>query len=203
MIQIFDDLLSIEDQNKIEQEVLSQEYVSIDNLNSLKDNTSYENGLPILEQEGVMGEDIEGNLQSYLRKILKTTRSKSKVDFGPATRWKINKLSPIKDNSIDKWGVHVDSFAPHYSIIYYINDSDGDTVFYNDTLGDRFKEWMSILSNNKDFSYWKENKRVSPKKGRIVIFDGRIFHRSSYPTTQDRYILNFNVGISNKKLELI
>lgn len=203
MIQVFDNLLSVEEQNKIEQEVLSQEYFSLDNLYALKDKTSYEKGLPVLDQEGAMGESIVGELQSYLRKILKTTKSKSKVNFGPATRWKINKLSPIEDFSIDKWGVHVDQFEPHYSIIYYVNNSDGDTIFYNDTLGDRFNDWMNVLSEEKDLSYWSELKRVTPKKGRLVIFDGRIFHRSSYPTTQDRYVINFNVTSNNKKLGLI
>lgn len=201
MIQVFDDLFSIEDQNKIEQEVLSQKYNSINNLGALSKSIPNGSALPILPQNVSMGNTIKGPLQSYLRQILKLTKTKSKIHFGAAQRWKINKLSPIKDTSIDKWGVHVDKFTPHYSLIYYVNDSDGDTIFYDDTLGDRFKDWMKVLGEERDFSYWKESKRVSPKKGRLVIFDGRVFHKSSYPTIKDRYIINFNVLKTLKKRE--
>lgn len=203
MIKIFDNIFSPEDEDLIEQEVLSQKYNSINNLGALINSIPNGDTLPILPQDVSMGGDIKGPLQKYLRQILKLTKTKSKINFGAAKRWKINKLSPINDPSVDKWGIHVDNFKPHYSLIYYVNDSDGDTIFYNDTLGDKFEDWMSILGNNKDLSYWKENKRVSPKKGRLVIFDGRIFHKSTYPTTQDRYVINFNVEISPKNTTLI
>jgi hypothetical protein len=28
---------------------------------------------------------------------------------------------------------HIDSFFPHWNAIYYVNDSDGDTVIFNET----------------------------------------------------------------------
>ena len=37
-----------------------------------------------------------------------------------------------------------------------------------------------------------EIKRVSPKKGRIVFFEGSMYHCSSRPETKTRAILNFN-----------
>jgi len=193
MIQVFDNLLSPEDEDIILRETLSQKYVGVDNISPLKERITDTNSLPVLYQEALPGDGIKGPLQKYLKLILSVTKINSNINFGQAQRWKINKLSPTEDKSIDKWGLHVDQYEPHYSIIYYINDSDGDTVFYNDTLGDKFPNWMTLLGKDKDLSYWSELKRVSPKKGRIVIFDGRIFHRSSYPTTQDRYILNYNV----------
>lgn len=66
---------------------------------------------------------------------------------------------------------HVDLNFPHIVCLYYVNDTDGDTVFYE---GD------------------KEINRVTPKKGRCVIFDGRIYHASSTPTLNDRAIINYN-----------
>jgi len=198
MIQVFDNLLSPEDEDNILKEVLSQDYNNIDNLMVVKMKTSDSNTLPELPQDVITGFDIKGPLQKYLKLILNLTKTNSNINFGQAQRWKINKLSPVEDISIDKWGLHVDQYEPHYSIIYYINDSDGDTIFYNDTLGDQFTNWMDLLGKDKDLSYWSELKRVSPKKGRIVIFDGRIFHRSSYPTIQDRYIINYNVEYKNK-----
>ena len=60
----------------------------------------------------------------------------------------------------------------HKSCILYLNESDGDTCFYK-----------------KD----KIFKKVSPKKNRVVLFDGDIFHSSSKPVKhQHRIILNIN-----------
>lgn len=202
MIQIFDNLFTSEIEDKIEELALSQHYEDVDNLSYLKE-TNPQINLPLLFQEVAPGDKIKGELQPYLRKILRLTKENSNISFGNAKRWKINKLSPIEDPSIDKWGVHVDQLEPHYSIIYYVNDTNGDTIFYDNTLGDDYSKWTEILGINKDLSIFSEIKRVPPKKGRIVIFDGKIFHRSSYPTSKDRYIINFNVEYSNKSTSLI
>ena len=52
------------------------------------------------------------------------------------------------------------------------NDSDGDTVFFE-------KE--------------KVIKKVTPKKGRIVLFDGETLHSGGFPTDNPRCIVNFNI----------
>ena len=59
---------------------------------------------------------------------------------------------------------------PFYSLIYYVSDSDGDTVFYN-----------------KD----KEIKKVTPKKGKTVLFDGHLLHRGTKPINKTKILLNF------------
>ena len=67
--------------------------------------------------------------------------------------------------------VHVDIIdVPHISLLYYINESDGDTLFFKD------KEII---------------KRVSPKKNRLVISEGPIPHCSNNPiNTELRFVLN-------------
>ena len=67
---------------------------------------------------------------------------------------------------------HTDSKVPHWVCLYYVNDSDGDTVFFDD-------------DNN-------EIKRVSPKKGRIAFFDGSILHCGTPSDTRSRAVINFN-----------
>ena len=59
-------------------------------------------------------------------------------------------------------------------MIYYVTDTDGDTYFYND------KEGKDVI------------KQVSPKKGRMVFFEGNIWHSGSNTTKNLRIILNFN-----------
>jgi len=77
----------------------------------------------------------------------------------------------IKGN--EKKYMHLDLHHPHWVAIYYLNDVDGDTVLYEDD------EKTEIC-------------RVSPKKGRIVLFNGLIPHTGSYPTLDTRAIINYN-----------
>jgi hypothetical protein len=58
------------------------------------------------------------------------------------------------------------------SMIYYVNETDGDTHFFNENL--------------------KVIKKISPKKGRLLIFDSNILHSSSPPRKHDtRCVINF------------
>tara|TARA_Y100000289_G_C3880128_1_gene128196 strand:+ start:64 stop:750 length:687 start_codon:yes stop_codon:yes gene_type:complete len=84
---------------------------------------------------------------------------------------------------------HIDLFYPNsWNIIYYLNDTDGDTVIYDERSGDR-NEMDLILSKN----IWNIKKRVTPKKGRAVAFKGDLFHSSSYSKDKSRFIVNINV----------
>lgn len=69
---------------------------------------------------------------------------------------------------------HIDLNFPHIGLIYYINDSDGDTIFFED-------------------DYATQIKSVTPKKGRSVLFNGNIPHAAGIPTLGPRCIVNFNL----------
>ena len=57
--------------------------------------------------------------------------------------------------------------------LYYVNDSDGDTVFFDDTY--------NIV------------KRIKPEKGTVIIFDNRTLHASTNPSiSPKRMVINFN-----------
>jgi len=70
------------------------------------------------------------------------------------------------------WPPHQDLDSPHWVCLYYVNDSEGDTVFFDDSK--------------------KEIKRVSPKKGRIAFFDGTIYHAGTPSETNSRAVINFD-----------
>ena len=76
--------------------------------------------------------------------------------------------NPKKFNS--PHNIHVDYVTPHDVLLYYINDADGDTFFFDD----------------------QENviHRETPQKGKMIIFDGSIPHASSSPSEDFRFILN-------------
>lgn len=81
----------------------------------------------------------------------------------------------VNKNSIEPNSPHTDQDNPHMVGLYYPEDVDGDTVFYTDETGQT------------------ELARVSPKKGRMVIFDGATYHASSNPMQHSyRTTVNFN-----------
>jgi len=92
-----------------------------------------------------------------------------------------NKISRIRmglhtkiSNESKTFTPHTDSHKPHFVIIYYVNDSDGDTVFYG--AGNRSTEIC----------------RVSPEKNSAVFFDGSTHHAGSSPAKHARRIvINF------------
>lgn len=75
--------------------------------------------------------------------------------------------------------IHIDLNEPHYVLLYYINDSDGDTVLFED-------DKRTIIES------------VQPKKGRVIFFDGSIPHRGTMPLNNTRALINFNFKIKNE-----
>jgi hypothetical protein len=64
------------------------------------------------------------------------------------------------------------------SLLYYVSDSDGDTFLFNETHAD--KRPLSL------------RKRVSPKKGKALLFDSNTWHASSNPRDNPtRVVTNF------------
>jgi len=68
--------------------------------------------------------------------------------------------------------IHVDYQTPHLVLIYYVNTVDGDTLIYEN---DKIVE------------------RVSPKRGRCLLFDGSLQHTSTSPALGPRIIINNNI----------
>ena len=73
---------------------------------------------------------------------------------------------------------HVDFYQPHYNALYYVNDADGDTVIFNETFEDVSQAMLPAYTNEQRFTVAK---RVSPKKGRMIGFDGKRYHASMHP----------------------
>jgi hypothetical protein len=100
------------------------------------------------------------------------------------------KIERIRAGMFSKGGglhkPHVDYYVPHYTILYYVNDSDGDTYLFNE------------ISKSTDLSEYPESfsflERVSPRRGRAVIFNGLMYHSSSCPEyNSSRIAININL----------
>ena len=84
---------------------------------------------------------------------------------------------------------HVDRKENHLVILYYVKDSDGDTIIYQNRYQNKY---YSVMFPEKE-EETKELKRVSPKQGRVVIFDGAFYHTAEQPQKDVRLIINYNV----------
>ena len=109
-------------------------------------------------------EEIEKNTDLNLSERT-LYRAKSTIIFPPAKEQKQK-----SDIHIDYNEIEVDN------LLYYVNDSDGDTILYEN---DR----KTVM------------KRISPKAGRFVYFSGDIPHCASRPVENfKRMVININMS---------
>ena len=74
---------------------------------------------------------------------------------------------------------HRDFDFEHVVLLYYVNDSDGDTILFEDTT-DKLK-----IAH-----------RIQPKKNRLLVFDGNWLHSSSVPIKSEyRVVFNYDIEV--------
>lgn len=83
---------------------------------------------------------------------------------------------------------HVDYFFPHETIIFYLNDSDGDTRIFN--------EWSTFTGKGIPIGpeVYTTQTRITPKANRLLWFNGLQYHTASNPIESNRRaIININL----------
>jgi len=95
-----------------------------------------------------------------------------------------------KDSKINT--VHINQEIPHLVMIYYVNDCDGDTILYDKSVEDIPKKNL-IYPSSTEYPSLNIKHRITPKRGRILFFDGRTYHAPSTPTTGMRCIITLDL----------
>jgi len=85
---------------------------------------------------------------------------------------------PISSDKISVDTPHIDIKEDHFVMLYYVCDSDGDTIIYNEQI--------------KSETYTLQQ-RVTPKQGRVVLFDGSYYHTAEQPLNNIRCVVNYNL----------
>ena len=84
----------------------------------------------------------------------------------------------LKDRTVDT--PHIDIHdRKHLVALYYVCDSDGDTIIYNE---------------REKLGTYTIKQKVTPKQGRIVLFDGSLYHTAEQPLNNIRCVVNYNLG---------
>jgi len=124
----------------------------------------------MLVSDGAINSGSYNNVAPILHKVIDLLDEdyfvvKCKVNMNLAdVRFEGKYHTPHIDNGFDK----------QVTAIYYVNDSDGDTFFFDDS--------------------GKITKRVTPKKGTLVMWKGKVFHAKSSPIkTTSRVVININL----------
>jgi ectoine hydroxylase-related dioxygenase (phytanoyl-CoA dioxygenase family) len=91
--------------------------------------------------------------------------------------------------------LHIDTHIPHTVVLYYVCDSDGDTIIVN-------KKYDGIV-NEKSLSEqnFETLAKVTPKKGRAVVFDGAYYHTAEQPTkSKRRCVINIDMVLDDTNI---
>jgi hypothetical protein len=187
---VLDDVLPEQYQNKIRDELLS-EYI---NWHFMKDIA--------FNQKDIKDFQLSKSIPAFAHKFYDRSVGVISPGYGlvlpvvyfacEKIDYKINEIinvrsflsMPVQGSTHDH--VHVDRPEPHTVVLYYVDDSDGDTIFFNETYKD-------ISEDNAKFEKLTIRKTVTPKKGRAVIFDGSFYHTATRPTNGSRLIINFGL----------
>ena len=83
---------------------------------------------------------------------------------------------------------HVDFTVPHYTACYYVNDTDGDTVLFDQMTKDMSSSEISQTTiqdyvANTEFTVANS---VAPKRGSACFFNGLRYHSSTKPKLHEK-----------------
>lgn len=113
--------------------------------------------------------EMIGYIEPYIGKVKKIVRLKAN-------------LITIDTGYPDEFynGPHIDSHNPNFvSFVYYVNDSDGDTILFDSILD----------ASEHNITQLIEVYRQTPKMGTGVAFNSNQLHTSSTPRLTDRRVV--------------
>ena len=185
-IYVFDDIIDKPYQNKIKSILIGETrynhqdfpWYYIDDITSAGE---YEN-----QKRGAFSHDyvhyeegIESNFHYLFIDLIKKSCSKLKIKEVDVLQGRsfFQLPSNIKKEDVDT--PHTDMPYSHFVMLYYVCDSDGDTIIYNEkTISEK---GLTV------------QKKVTPKQGRVVLFDGAYYHTAQQPNNNIRCIVNYDL----------
>jgi len=185
MLKIIDDFISKEKQNEIEMNLLGSNgfpyFHSFDTVDSQYEQLLFDDENIIHQPQFVHMLFSDNKQHSTAFDYILNTFSHTETKNLKPKRLKINLLTPPITNNKNCYHLpHFDSSDPSdITFLYYVCDSDGDTYLFDQKYDGETPKKLTF------------KKRVSPKKGRILIFNSNQFHASSPPFQKDfRCVIN-------------
>jgi len=165
--KIFDNLLSQQDEDFIEDFFMNEKLPWIYHKSTVIGKKNQSQDFSWFSHKFITSNEVISEHTKFILSIFKKYRIEN-LNFHKTYNMRANLLTHrnlIRVNH--QTPLHKDQPYPHWVMNYYVNDSEGKTDLNGIT-------------------------KVSPKKGRILVFDGSIEHRAFLPIRRDRCIINFN-----------
>ena len=185
---VFDDIINLTYQTKIKELIMNKG--SYNNLNFpwyvIKDiscSEEYEDqgGRFVFIHNFAVEEGISSQFHPFFLKLIQNSCKKinlKKVEIHQGSS--ILELPSFEKDFIDDPYASVKNSV---SMIYFVTDSDGDVIIYNE--------------KEKSKSYTIK-KKISPKQGRVILFDGELHHVDEEPNEYLRCTVNYDfIDLSN------
>tara|TARA_B110000503_G_scaffold140356_1_gene231031 strand:- start:150 stop:731 length:582 start_codon:yes stop_codon:yes gene_type:complete len=191
MIEVYDDILNTTEKDYIEsfltdnkfQWLLSttSNHYSVESADTLKDGNENTREFVLLAHVFYLNKII--NSPNYLISdfVFSKFLERTQQPFNELLRAKANLQikTHITDRKIHSTP-HIDFKESHKVLLYYVNDTDGNTVIFDRKRNDAKTRYNIV-------------KEVEPKKGRFLLFDGDQYHAAKFPIDNDlRININYN-----------
>jgi len=189
-LEVFDDIIDKSLQEKIKSTLFTDNFpwffvddVTTDTINSQSRpaffHKFYDNFENNSEYAWITEKIISSVIDKFKLKITQIIQSRTFLQLP------LNDIEGLVDNA------HIDSSRSHLVVLYYVMDSDGDTIIYD-------KKWERGIQdlNSEETKKMIIKKRVTPKQGRVVVFDGKYWHTAEQPThnkSSKRCVINNNI----------
>ena len=189
-LEVFDDIIDKSLQEKIKFNILNNDenfrWGFVKDITTSSVHTQKRPGF-----NHVFYEDLVRQCEDYswiARDIVSPVIDKLKLETYQIVKSKTLLQVPLnlKDYTVDN--AHVDMISPHLVILYYVMDSDGDTIIYNNQW-----EEGETCKNNKETQKMIIKKKVTPKQGRVIVFNGSYWHTAEQPKDNNRCVINTNI----------
>lgn len=192
-IVILDDVISKDYQDYLETLLLDNPDMSwhlIRNLNQIKSNQdNFE--LPGLSIQSISDSKDHGMLALVFRSLAFNLAEKFKISLKEVVNARTFLQLPGGNlNQLIDREYHVDYAKPHKVLLYYVNESDGNTVLLKQRYPFSFNKISGLTSGDI-------LQEIEPKKGRAVLFDGSHFHSSTVPSMTPRCVINIDVSLAS------
>lgn len=184
MIKIYDNFLTKTYHKEIENLMLSYEFPwfyasNISNDSGVKDNKNEFGFFHIfIKDNGEINSNYSDFIKPLLYQIMDVTNTKTILRArGDMTTNKNKKI--LHEPHVD---FQNENLIRNKSVVFYVNNSDGDTVIYNEIYTADFRNEQHTVQQT-----------VSPKANRLLVFDGNILHTGCSPIEYaSRVLINSN-----------
>jgi len=131
----------------------------------------------------------------FFKSILDFFAEKTDLTIKNILRIRLRYTHKGQNHSASKYAPpHVDfnSGAPYYTLVYYVGDSDGDTIIFDKIFHPEQETYDPAFSDPLP-----ELVRVTPKKGSGLFFNGHRYHSGNYPINcSSRIVINFDFEVT-------